>query len=110
MITYLRCTEHFLRKVAKPPDELTRDDVRDYLLWLKRRGIAPASRNLSLTAIRFLGFQRALRSGGDATPRGIEHQTFPPMSMQRSRMACIRGPIYMAEPSSTNCARGSLTT
>jgi hypothetical protein len=35
VITYLRCAEHFLRKVAKPPDELTRDDVRDYLLLAK---------------------------------------------------------------------------
>jgi site-specific recombinase XerD len=54
VVTYLRCAADFLRHVAKPPDELTRDDVRDYLLGLKRRGIAPPSRNLCLTAIRFL--------------------------------------------------------
>jgi integrase/recombinase XerD len=50
VITYLRYARQFVNEVGKPLEEVQRDDVRRYLLTLRR----PPTRNVALCALRFL--------------------------------------------------------
>jgi site-specific recombinase XerD len=54
-ITYLRCAEVFVRHYAKPPAQLGRTDIRDYLLqMLQDRKWKPATYNVHAAALKFL--------------------------------------------------------
>jgi len=52
--TYLRYAGKFVDEIGIPLDQVTRDDVRHYLHRLRRRGVSPQTRNMYLTATRFL--------------------------------------------------------
>lgn len=58
--TYMRCAQRFVSEVGIPVRRVKRDDVRQYLATLRRRGVGSATRNVHLQAIRFL-FSTTLR-------------------------------------------------
>jgi integrase/recombinase XerD len=46
--------DSLLKYFSLPPEELTQDDIRNYMIYLvKERGLAPASCRLQLNGIRF---------------------------------------------------------
>jgi hypothetical protein len=51
--TYLGCARRFIERVGKPPSSVTRRDVEECLLALKREGKAAQTRNVYLASIRF---------------------------------------------------------
>ena len=51
---YLRYARKFVREIGKPLGEVDRDDVRQYLLTLRARGLRPPTRNMALAAVHFL--------------------------------------------------------
>lgn len=53
--TYLCCTASFVRHYGKPPTEMGRVEVRDYLLHLlEEREVKPATYNVYAASLRFL--------------------------------------------------------
>src|SRR3989338_226626 len=50
---YLFANEKFLGFVHKPADEVTQADIERYLLLLAEKGLAPATRHLAVSALRF---------------------------------------------------------
>ena len=54
-VTYLRCAEAFVKHTRKPPAQMGRSEVRDYLLkMLEDRKWAPSTYNVHAAALRFL--------------------------------------------------------
>lgn len=52
---YLTCTKAYTRFHMRPPEEMGRAEVREFLLHLiKERGVAPSTSNTYLYALRFL--------------------------------------------------------
>ena len=50
---YLFANERFLKLVKKPADEITWADIERYLLLMAERGLAAATRHLTVSALRF---------------------------------------------------------
>jgi integrase/recombinase XerD len=51
--TYVGCARRFIERVERPPSKVTRRDVENFLLALKREGKAAQTRNVYLASIRF---------------------------------------------------------
>ena len=52
--TYLRCVEVYVRHYMKPPAQMGRIEVRDYLLqMLEERKWSPSTHNVHAAALRF---------------------------------------------------------
>lgn len=53
--TYLCCARSFVKHHGKPPEQMGRAQVRDYLLHLlEERKLAPSTYNVHAAALRFL--------------------------------------------------------
>lgn len=57
---YSTCIKYFLEKIQKVPEEISREDIIDFILFLQSQNKAPKTINLYKEAIKFL-FKEALK-------------------------------------------------
>lgn len=51
--SYVYCVKHFLRWVQKPPRSVRKEDIKDFLYYLSKKGSSSSTLNLNLSAIKF---------------------------------------------------------
>ena len=55
--SYVSAMVGLVRHYRHPPDQLTQEQIRSYLLHLKERGLSPSSRNVAISGMKFFYHQ-----------------------------------------------------
>src|SRR5918992_2264288 len=55
--SYLSAMVGLVKHHRRPPDQLTQDEIRSYLLHLQKRGLSPSSRNVAISGMKFFYHQ-----------------------------------------------------
>ena len=55
--SYLSAMVGLVKHHRRPPDQLTQDEIRSYLLHLQQRGLSPSSRNVAISGLKFFYHQ-----------------------------------------------------
>jgi len=55
--SYVAAMVGLVKYYRQPPDQLTQDEIRSYLLHLKERGLSPSSRNVAISGMKFFYHQ-----------------------------------------------------
>src|SRR5437867_7742392 len=55
--SYLSAMLGLVKQYRRPPDQLTQDAIRSYLLHLEKRGLSPSSRNVAISGLKFFYHQ-----------------------------------------------------
>lgn len=55
--SYVSAMVGLVKHYRQSPDQLTQDEIRSYLLHLKERGLAPSSRNVAISGLKFFYHQ-----------------------------------------------------
>ena len=55
--SYVSAMVGLVKYYRRPPDQLTQDEIRSYLLHLQERGLSPSSRNVAISGMKFFYHQ-----------------------------------------------------
>ncbi len=59
--SYLAAVVGLVKHYRQSPDQLTQQQIRSYLLYLKDRGLSASSRNVAISGLKFFYHQILLR-------------------------------------------------
>lgn len=86
--TYLEQNKNFLEFIKKSAKEVNAQDIKDYLLYLKGRGMTNTSLNLVISALKFY-YQQVLRRKIFFGIKRPKREKYLPVVLSRSEIKCL---------------------